>query len=89
MWSQNTIFSIKTVKIFKIQNNYKFFAYKCYTFHVNICPSLLTNTCTNRSFSFWGVIPVLSVDAYNVMDQCLHLLICISHWDVARRYSTY
>ena len=44
-------------------HNYRYFVYKRFTFYMNICPSLLTNVYINRSFSYWGVIPVLSVNA--------------------------
>jgi hypothetical protein len=43
MLSQHTLFSINIVKMFKIQTTYKYFSYKKYIFHVNICPWLQTN----------------------------------------------
>jgi len=64
MCGQITLFSITTVTIFKLMSNYKYFSYKRYTFQVNICLSLQTNIYVDRQFSFWGVIPVLSVGAY-------------------------
>jgi hypothetical protein len=64
------MFSIKLLKIFKIWNNYKYFSYKCFTFYVNIC-SLQTNNYTNRSLSFCGIVPVLSVGAYTKVEYCV------------------
>jgi hypothetical protein len=79
MWSQNTKFSIKLLKYLKYRLLHILFIYKCSTFRVNMCPSLQTNIYMSRSFSVWGVIPVLSVGAYFILDHCVLLECTVTH----------
>ena len=41
-------FQLKLLKIFKIQTNYKYFSYKCFTFQVNIYLSLPINVYMSK-----------------------------------------